>query len=155
MESEQLNRWLTLGANFGVLVGILLLVYELNQNRELTRAEIRNELSQGVIEFTMAQSENEQLADIIVRAETGEKLTPVEQRRYTYFFRGFFRYLANVHYQYRHGLYDDSEYLVQRDAWGWYLASAKPLVDVWCDYRKTVSLEVQAEIDSLLTTYTC
>ena len=42
MESERLNRWLTLGANLGVLVGILLLVFELNQNRDLVRAQTEN-----------------------------------------------------------------------------------------------------------------
>jgi hypothetical protein len=155
LNSEALNRWITVGANVGVLIGILLLVFELNQNRELTRAQIRNELSQGVIEFTMAQAENEQLADIILRAESGGDLTPVEQRRYTYFFRGFIRYIANVHYQYRLGLYDDSEYIVQRDAWAQYLSSSQPLAHVWCEYRMTVSVEVRAEIDNLLTTYTC
>ena len=40
MDSDRLNRWLALGANFGVLVGILLLVVELRQISELVRAEI-------------------------------------------------------------------------------------------------------------------
>ena len=152
---EQLNRWLTLGANVGVLIGILLLVFELSQNRDLMRSQIRNELSQGVIDILRLRSENEQLATIIFKAENGEELSPLEQSRYTSFFRAFFRYVANVHYQYRNGLYDDSEYIVQRDAWKAYLQSDKPLVEVWCGYRATVSLEVQAEIDSLLSTYQC
>ena len=32
MKAAKLNRWLTLGANLGVLVGIFLLIAELNQN---------------------------------------------------------------------------------------------------------------------------
>ena len=42
MRSEKVNRWLTLGANVGVLIGILLLVVELSQNREMIRAQTRN-----------------------------------------------------------------------------------------------------------------
>ena len=110
MESERLNRWLTLGANLGVLIGILLLVFELNQNRDLVRAQIRNELSQGVIDILRLRTDNEQLADILFRAENGEELSPLESSRYMHFYRAFFRYVANVHYQYRQGLYDDSEY---------------------------------------------
>ncbi len=34
MDSEKLNRWLTLGANFGVLVGIIFLAIEIRQNTE-------------------------------------------------------------------------------------------------------------------------
>ena len=32
--TKKANRWLTLGANIGVLIGIFLLAYELAQNRE-------------------------------------------------------------------------------------------------------------------------
>lgn len=38
MDAEKVNRWLTLGANLGVLVGIVLILTELNQNSELMRA---------------------------------------------------------------------------------------------------------------------
>ncbi len=30
MDSDRVNRWLTLGANIGVLIGIILLIVELN-----------------------------------------------------------------------------------------------------------------------------
>jgi len=35
MDSDKTNRWLTLGANIGVLIGIMLLVFELTENREM------------------------------------------------------------------------------------------------------------------------
>jgi hypothetical protein len=34
MDSDRINRWMTLAANFAVLVGILLLLFELRQNTE-------------------------------------------------------------------------------------------------------------------------
>lgn len=34
MDSDRLNRWMTLGANLGVLVGVFLLLIELRQNTE-------------------------------------------------------------------------------------------------------------------------
>ena len=37
---ERLNSWIALGANVGVLVGLALLVVEINQNNVLVRAQI-------------------------------------------------------------------------------------------------------------------
>ena len=43
MSNDRLNRWLSHGANFGVLVGLILLVYEVRQNSDLMRAQISME----------------------------------------------------------------------------------------------------------------
>ena len=39
MDSDRLNRWLTLGANIGVLVGIIVLAVEIRQNSDLARLQ--------------------------------------------------------------------------------------------------------------------
>ncbi len=39
MDSDRLNRWLTLGANLGVLVGIIFLAAEIRQNSDLARLQ--------------------------------------------------------------------------------------------------------------------
>ena len=41
MDSDRLNRWLTLGANVGVLIGIVFLAFELQQNNENLAAQQR------------------------------------------------------------------------------------------------------------------
>jgi hypothetical protein len=43
MNNDRLNRWLSVGANFGVLIGLILLVYEVRQNSDLMRAQISME----------------------------------------------------------------------------------------------------------------
>ena len=42
--SGKLHRWLTLGANVGVLLGLFFLVAELRHNAAMMRAQTRNEL---------------------------------------------------------------------------------------------------------------
>ncbi len=42
MNSDKLNSWLALGANFGVLIGLTVLIFELNQNTEIMRAQMIN-----------------------------------------------------------------------------------------------------------------
>ena len=43
MEFDRVNRWLTLAANLGMLVGLILVALQLNQNSELARAQLINE----------------------------------------------------------------------------------------------------------------
>ena len=39
MESDRLNRWLTLAANVGVLAGLIFLVVEIRHTNDLARAD--------------------------------------------------------------------------------------------------------------------
>lgn len=41
-KSDHLNRWLTLGANLGVVLGLIILIVEVRQNAALTRAEMES-----------------------------------------------------------------------------------------------------------------
>ena len=80
LNAEKLNRWLTLLANTGVVIGLALLVYELRQSQNLaeTEAAVRrlDQMQMAVVE--MATSEL--LAAIRVKANSEglESLTSVE-----------------------------------------------------------------------------
>jgi hypothetical protein len=133
MKSEKLNSWLALGANIGVLIGILLLVYELNQNREMTAAQIRNEAAASRINIALSRANNGELADIVFRAQfVGEEMTPVERSRYEAWAGANFRDWENVSYQHRQGLLDDSEYSALRDVWLRLLRGNDVVREAWC-----------------------
>ena len=155
MDSNQLNRWLTLGANIGVLVGIILLVMELNQNREMARAQTRNELSMGIVGIQSGVAENSELASVLAKARAGETLSPSEQIQYSNRELAMFRYWENVHYQYRVGLYDDDEYSKQKYAWDLYLNGSEATAKTWCLVRDMFSSKFSAEVDDLLSRFTC
>ena len=40
VNTDNLNRWLSLGANVAVVIGIVFLAIEIRQNTEMTRAQI-------------------------------------------------------------------------------------------------------------------
>ena len=155
MDKDRLNRWLTLGANFGVLLGIILLILELDQNREMLRAQTRNEISVGIVDLLSQVATDTQLAGLIRRADSGDDLTPDEYVQYEHRSAAMFRYFENVHYQYRLGLYDEAEYSKHRESWRSYFAVGKMRVALWCKYREISSAEFMAEIDSLLPTKSC
>ena len=110
MDSERLNRWLSLGANIGVLVGIGLLIFELQQNREMIRAQTRTQLAQGVSELLTANMSDAAYASILHRGNRGEQLTDLEQYQYDRHRNAFIAYNENVVYQYKIGLYDTDEF---------------------------------------------
>ena len=117
MDSDRLNRWITLGANLGVLVGIVLLLIELDQNRDMMRAQTRHQLAMGLVELQITTGTNQQLVELMERAANGEELVGAEGRQVWLRFNALIRYWENVHYQYRQGLYDEIEYVAQREAW--------------------------------------
>ena len=92
MNTDKLNRWLTLGANIGVLTGIILLVVELEQSRNMMRAEIRNELAAEIIGLLNDVAYNPDFASILTRSNDGEELTPAEATQYSFRAYAFFRY---------------------------------------------------------------
>ena len=40
MNTEKLNRWLSLGANIGVVIGLLLVAYQIRQEANLTKLQL-------------------------------------------------------------------------------------------------------------------
>jgi hypothetical protein len=43
MDTDKVNRGLTLGANVGVLAGLILVAFQIHQNTEITKAQITND----------------------------------------------------------------------------------------------------------------
>ena len=154
-KGDRLQSWLSFGANLGVLIGIILVLVELNQNITTMRAQTRSDLSTNIVELFVRVAENEQLASLRRRADAGEELTPDEVYRYDHITRAFFRYWENVHYQYRIGLYDEVEFSRQRKAWQDYAGRSGTMVNWWCQHRLEFSPQFVEEFDALLTTYRC
>ena len=155
MKKIELGQALGILANVGVLLGILLLVYELAQNRQMMRAQTRNELSRGLTELLNITTANGELADIVVRANRGEGLTDTESYRLGTRSELVFRYWENVHYQYRQDLYDESEFSRHRDTMEAVLAENQTLIDFWCRERMLYSEPFMLMIDTLLSDDYC
>jgi hypothetical protein len=155
MKNENLHRWLTLLANLGVLVGIILVAVELRQNLTAVRAQTRHDVASGFIDFMNTLAQDEQLASLRRRGDAGEEMSVDDSYRYGAFTRGLFRYWENVHYQYRNGLYDDTEFMKQRAAWRSHAASSPGIVSWWCVHRSGFSSDFAAEYDRLLPANQC
>jgi hypothetical protein len=155
MKPDGLAKWLTLGANFGVLIGLVLLIVELSQNRNMMRAQIRHDLAMGIVDILQTPANNAQLADVLYRGSVGEPLDRVENYQMRMRTNALFRYWEDVHYQYRTGLYDEIEFSRQREAWKASFSMSQWQPGYWCQVRLQYSPEFTAQIDTLLRDTPC
>ena len=77
---ERTNRWLTLAANFGVLLGLIMLIVEVRQNANLTRVMLETERSNAQLMIELRMTEPAVVAVWAKSIETPENLTLAELR---------------------------------------------------------------------------
>ena len=123
MDSDRVNRWLTLGANLGVLIGLMLLIVEIEQNTDLVRAEIEQARSESYVEWLRQTAASDQILELFVKMETlkgsfGDRfnqLEPIERMRYRHILEARFYDYENLYAQYEDRFFSQS-YWEQRIA---------------------------------------
>lgn len=122
LDSDRLNRWLTLGANIGVLAGIGLLLIELDQKSDLLRAQIHQSRSDTHVGHRLNDVESDKLTAIRMKLEESgypkdvasvDALTSEELFRFKDYLAARNTDLDNLFYQYQQG-YLDVEYYQYR-----------------------------------------
>ena len=150
MSKDRLIQSISLAANCVTILGLLLVIIQLQQNRTLMRAQVRHELASTIVELLNSSANNSQLVDVLRRAGRGEPLTEDEQLQFRLRSNALLRYWEDVHYQFRLGLYDEVEYSRQKAAWKATFASSVGFVKYWREVRELYSPRFAAEIDGLL-----
>ena len=80
MKFDNLNRWLSLFANLGVLVGIIFLVLEIGQANRIAERDARIESVTQAYELQKSFLENPELSALMTKLSTTDStLTPTEQ----------------------------------------------------------------------------
>ena len=154
MKKIDLGKTITILANVGVLVGILLLVYELNQNRQMTAAQIRSDLADASMTLQLAAATSSDLRDIWLRILAGQEVQPFERARWQDFLGAMFRNWEHQHFQYRNGLYDATEYNGVQETWRQAL-SDPTIREVWCGRESRMSGPFVAAIDEMFDGDAC
>ena len=149
MNNFDLRQTIGILANLGVVLGILLLVYELAQNRQMMRAQTRHAVSQGVIDQFSRVAENPEYSELVREGFAGELRSDEDRYRYNNHLLTRFRYWEDVHFQYRMGLFDEMEFEAAKRGWSRLLVS-KAVQNYWQTYRSDYSVEFAAEIDGII-----
>ena len=103
MDTQKLNAWLSLGANIGVVIGLLLLVVEIGQNTEMMRAQINQSRTDTALSEQQSIYNSDYIPAMLVKLEQGKQLSDEERVRYERVFRAFNRNQDNNLWQYNEG----------------------------------------------------
>ena len=90
MSIDTVNRWLTLAANIGVLIGIAFLIVEINQNTQATNTASRDASVEHILNFFEQGMDNQVIARARHKLSSGEELDGFErQQLYSYQYYNF------------------------------------------------------------------
>jgi len=136
MHSDKLNRWLTLGTNVSVLVGIFLLIVEINQNNELVRTQIEQARSDAFVLWQREIASGDHVAALFAKLTAIDEdwrnidsthLDPVEMERFGAVASARFYDYENMYAQYERGF-------VSEEYWHGRIAPAIRLwAPIWAD----------------------
>lgn len=105
MNFDKLNKWLSLFANVGVLIGIIVVAYELRQ----TQTEMRAESGSLRAQLLIQTNDNARIFGIIEstnKLENGQELSEDEKAKARNFYQNLLRYYENLHHQSQLGVLD-------------------------------------------------
>lgn len=114
MDGDKVNRWLTLSANIGVLIGIILILAELNQNADLMRAQMTQARGDNVMQTYRDMMLSDHWVEIRAKGRAApstdawiKSLSPVEYERVWYRQLMDYHDLRTQFYQYQSGYLDE------------------------------------------------
>ena len=134
MKKIDLGQTIQVLANVGVLVGLIVLIVEVDQNNDLLATQTRAVLMDSRSQDQDAIVENRGgLADLLVKSSSGEPLTDVERRRMT---ARRFSILSDMRDSYALAL-DGAVPLSDLDLAGWAAAfrNDSGMVEAWAQMR--------------------
>lgn len=92
MNSSKLDQWLTIGTNLSVLIGIVLLIVEIDQNNELVRIQIEQARSDTYVAWQREVASGDHVAPLFAKLGAQDRkffsnpdfgrLEPVEMARF-------------------------------------------------------------------------
>ena len=150
MKNKRLNQWLTLGANLGVVAGLIFLGIEINQNTRATIAAASEEITSQSLSYFALGMDNQVIARALYKKSVGEQLDGFEQdqlwRHQYYNFRGF----QNLFMQYRRGYLEEEEWSMYRLIIASRLARDPNARRMWEETAGGWIPYFQAEVDSIM-----
>ena len=150
MRKIRLGPTVSVLANVGVLIGILLLVYELHQNRVVAEAQTRSAITQSIIDLTEMITQTPVGMTVYEKRLNNEPLTTRKQIWQRGASRAAFRHWENVYFQYRVGLFSEQELDTYRVYWRDVTRCRSWQQEFWAAAKMQFDSNFREEMDSIL-----
>jgi len=136
MNKISFSQTIAVLANVGVVVGIMFLIFEINQNNRLLRAQASAAMVEARNQGRILILENPEMADFWLRVESGEPLSATDQRRFR---ANAERGILNWQFQYEQYL-EGNLFESQLSIDGWLRALGdERFMEVWKSFRQGLS----------------
>ena len=148
MDSSEINTWLTLAANVGVLVGLILVAFQIRQNTEITRAQVANDWFLADMQLELAMMGENPAASWTKAVYEPDKLTQEDAAILDRYFNYGLVQLQRLQRMNELGLADDR----WKDRIGyltWHLGNG-PGRRWWSHFRDGFPAEFAATVDEIL-----
>ncbi len=150
MNAEKVNTWLSLGANVGVVIGLILLIVEIGQNTDMMRAQINQSRTDTALVQQYSMSDTDYIAPIIAKIGRGEQLSDEELIRYDARMRAFNRNQDNNLWQYKHGLLGENIPRSIKGAVRSVIGDRELGITIWDRQKYSYSDEYKAFVDEAI-----
>jgi len=117
MNLDNLNKWLSLTANIGVIAGILFLGVEVQQNSQLMRSQTRDSMTTKQMDYYASVYNDSELSNIRFNYDATTNEPSTEGFRYGVSVFANLRMYENEWYQYQQGLFEEEEFLPRIETW--------------------------------------
>ena len=153
MKLDNLNRWLTLVANIGVITGIVFLAIEVQQNTTMIEAQMNQSRADSAQADARTIYDSDYLPEILTAIEQGRELDDVQAMRFRHFLRGLNRAQDNQYRQYREGLLGEDVARSVRNVVRGYIAENPLARERWEQVKYSYSDDYIALVDSVIEEY--
>jgi len=148
MDADRLNRWMTLAANVGVLIGIFLVLIELKQNTESAELQAAQNYVALSHELDFRIVDDLSLIDLFLKP--ADERTPADLLRLDRWFFGSLRTWENGFYLHSQGVLDDDLWSGQEAFMADLLSKDVATRNYYQTNRKYLSESFTAYLDRLL-----
>ena len=107
MDADRVSKWMSLGASLGVLAGIILLAYEINQATLTTRAEMISSFQDRWVTIDLSWQDREFAATLAKAMEDPEELTVTDMIQLNGFMWSYFDHIGTSRLLWELGVFDD------------------------------------------------
>ena len=151
MSLDDTNKWLSVIANLGVIIGIVFLAYELKQNTLATDLEIASNFQSSFSEIEMLIAGDSEFSEILLKGRNELEMSEHERFRLIIFYGNVLRHWQTVHYQhYTDGL-DEDIWIGQREYFTTVLSQDAGLVQYWRDTQNHYSPRFNAVMNTMIS----
>ena len=117
------------------------------QNNLLMRSQTRSDISNTIVNTLLGMAHSDHVDEI--RSSEVEEAGGTAAFRQLEFELANLRIWENIHYQWRNGLYDDSEFEAEKRIWAIYINRPATRA-VYCEYAAVLSPDFRMELARLL-----